>query len=369
MDNTPSDPATAGSSAQAPDVEALPARLVRGLRGPRNPVLPKKPGFLGGREKSNAPGRACARAGGKLLLWALTKGAILLVAAEPDGALAQISIQHGQLDVAAVEGIGGVAQPESNRARKAASEAPATAPEIWIRPELFEGIRDKTRRLEPRLYFELLDIARRNRPELLEQRARRDLTFAQLVRSPQRYRGKLVFLHGRLRRLTELQLSRKPPGFKRLYEGWLFTDEAQNNPYVVIVSHVPEGMPRGGEIAQTVSVAGFFLKLWKYQAGDGSRFAPLLLGRRLIWHPQPAHTVPERWAYRAVFCLFALLVALLFAVVRWSDRSIRSARRRYRFSGHNAPARAPGPCTSGSEMSTEAFLKQLELEDNASETD
>ena len=117
---------------------------------------------------------------------------------------------------------------------------------------------DHSRDIEPDPYYYLLDLARRNPTKWMEQHARRDVTWAHLFRNPDKYRGQLIFLRGRLRRLSQEDVGSNDYEFTTRYEGWLYTDEGGQFPYAVIVSDPPTGMPLG-LINEPVTVAGYFL--------------------------------------------------------------------------------------------------------------
>ncbi len=193
---------------------------------------------------------------------------------------------------------------------------------------VFEGIRDKTKVIPPRAYFHLLDVARRLPVDELEQQAQTEaITFVHLSKGPEQFRGKPIFLRGHLRRMTEVKVVSNREGIERLWEGWLFTEESQDNPYVIIVSRLPETFPLGGSILEEVSFAGHFLKLWAYQAGDGDRYAPLLLGHRIVWHPRPAAGSTDAKTHGIMLALVACLVAGLMVVSWWARRSLSAMRR------------------------------------------
>lgn len=237
-------------------------------------------------------------------------------------------------------------------------ESPATPPEID--PTVFEGIRDKTRRIPPEAYFHLLDLARRVPDEELEEQARRRaLTFAHFSASPKLFRGQPVFLKGHLRRMTEIKPVENREGFETLYEGWLFTEESQDNPYVIIVSRLPDDFPLGGSIVEDVSFAGYFLKLWAYRAGDGDRYAPLLIGHRVVWHPRRAAFVPSASMHLGILAGVAVLIAVLFGVT-WYARRTAAATRQMVASHSSRPS--PEAIHSLGEMatlSTEEFLADM----------
>lgn len=238
----------------------------------------------------------------------------------------------------------------------------SNAPTPWreIDPVVFEGIRDKTRQIPRAAYFHLLDVARRVPPEELENQARsRVLTFAHFSESPERYRGQPVFLKGHVRRMTEINPIDTREGFEKLYEGWLFTEESQDNPYVIIVSRLPEDFPLGGSIVEDVSFTGFFLKLWAYRAGDGDRYAPLLIGHRIVWHPRRAGFAPSFSVHLAILAAVVSLIAAVVGVT-WYARRIAATTRQMVASHGSRPS--PEAIHALGEMAapnTEEFLADM----------
>lgn len=149
-------------------------------------------------------------------------------------------------------------------------------------------VRDNTRlsmrgNEEAEPYYYVLDFASRIEPAELEALARRDLTFAQFLDSPGDYRGELVHLQGAVKRLIRYEAGPNDYGLDQLYEAWLFTEDSYNNPYVIVCTRIPEGMPMGDAISERVRVAGFFFKNNAYSAADAPRIAPMILAQRLVW--------------------------------------------------------------------------------------
>lgn len=232
-----------------------------------------------------------------------------------------------------------------------------------VDPSILEGVRDKTGKIPARPYYHLLDVARRTPVEVLEQQAVSTLTFAQFSRSPELYRGQPVLLKGHLRRMTEIPLKANPEGIKRAYEGWLFTEESQRNPYTIIVTRVPDGMPLGGNIAEQVTFAGYFLMLWAYHSGDGDRYAPLLVGQRLVWHPRPARPTPGVTTISLMIGIAAVLFAVLIAVTLWARRSAAATRQEYRQPPAGTDStQSVQAMTEMEGMSAEEYLKTIERE-------
>ncbi len=215
---------------------------------------------------------------------------------------------------------------------------------------LLENVLDKTRSLPARAYYHLATLAAQTPPTLLEQHARRDLTFAHLWSDPDKYRGELVYLRGYLRTLKKLDAMdsapANPAGLARLYQGDLFTDDSRPNPFVIIVPEVAADMPTGSNILENVTFAGYFFKVWRYRAGDVERAAPLLIGRLVAWTPSAERASPPRLS--AYLAAGSVLFILVLGGVVWSMYRTRSTR--------TAPPAAPEPATL-------AELARLENED------
>ena len=185
----------------------------------------------------------------------------------------------------------------------------------------FQALRDK-KPIETRdsaAYAILLDRARDATPADLATRARRDVFWTQLWERPAAYRGVPVHLEGTAKKVLahEVGPSMSPKG--RLYEAWVYSDENRAFPYVVTIEDAPPGLVVGSELHLRVVVDGYFLKLLGYQAGDGPRAAPMLVGR-MRWIPKqaeaPAPMVELRnWSRKdGVYILVGALVA--YVIVR-----------------------------------------------------
>jgi hypothetical protein len=229
---------------------------------------------------------------------------------------------------------------------RAETEMPAdeqAAPDIGDTVEAVEIARlsdfqDHARDIEPDPYYYLLDLARRNPAKWMEQHARRDVTFAHLFHAmkqePDKYRGQLLFLKGRLRQLKQLELDDNEYGLTLAYEGSVFTDESGTNPYVVLVSEAPTGMPLGPTL-EYVSVAGYFLGWWRYTDAQGKPYsAPLIVARRFVWHQVPplrpdANIHPAFGLAIGIAIAAGCVIAAIFTLRRKPAESVGSASEHY----------------------------------------
>ncbi len=161
------------------------------------------------------------------------------------------------------------------------------------------------------------------------------------AKNPEIHHGKLVTLTGHLRRLLAMPAGKNDHGIDTLYEAWLYTDDSQQHPAVVVCTSVPDGMLdafNARELLDHVSVTGYFFKMFGYDAKDARRFAPMILGKRLEWHrpaPPAPPLVPESVIYVTIVVVLTIGVGTLWIVAR-KDRQVRESRLQ---AGSNADAK------------------------------
>jgi hypothetical protein len=169
-------------------------------------------------------------------------------------------------------------------------------------------------------YALLLERARGQTPEQLAAISRRDVFLPHLWQNPESYRGIPIHLLG-----TALRVLRYPSKLSRtdwIYEASIITPDAPRNPYVCVFEQAPEGLPIGANVSERVVFNGYFLKIWKYQAGDVARGAPLLVGR-IGWEPR--ETAHGGGASRTLrWSLFAIAAMFLVSLGRWVYQLIRA---------------------------------------------
>ena len=167
-----------------------------------------------------------------------------------------------------------------------------TSPEkaVVIDLELLTGIEDKApvrdaeqNYYEFQAYNYVLTHAHKLPSATLSKYARSDLTFAHLFEEPRKYRGQLIHVEGRLKRLRKFDANRAAvkAGVSNIYEGWIFGDLSFANPYCVIASELPADISPGEDFEQRVAFDGYYFKRYRYKSGDGWRDAPLLIGLTL----------------------------------------------------------------------------------------
>ncbi len=109
--------------------------------------------------------------------------------------------------------------------------------------------------------------------------------FVDIFQYPDRWQGHLVTLRGHVRRVTSHE---GDPGLfngQPLYELWLFTDDSQHNPTVIVTPSLPDEFPRDATDVDSVTVTGCLFKMYVYKSQTENRIAPLLLAGRIDWQP------------------------------------------------------------------------------------
>jgi len=198
-------------------------------------------------------------------------------------------------------------------------------PEAWLQA-IEDGQPIVVGSAEAEVYPQILATAYYTSRGAFERKARKDLTYAHLFNSPAKYRGQVVHIEGRLRRVTRFD----PPaeatqeGVSDLYEAWIFNGNYGPHPYCVVFTDWPDALPRsllGKQKVEehiTVEFAGYFYKKYRYKAADSktttAREAPLLMGHslRVVTLGAPAD---DPGATQWTFGLLYLVVGLFIATV------------------------------------------------------
>lgn len=148
-----------------------------------------------------------------------------------------------------------------------------------------EKISEREHRQRKAAYQRRLTTRVRRYRDLLEQ-PEQFSTFVDLFQNPEVYHGRLVTLSGHVRHVVSY------PGDemmfqdgRMLHEIWLFTDDSQHNPTVVITPELPDSFPTSAEVIDRVTVTGCFFKRYVYGSQDADRIAPLILAGKISWDP------------------------------------------------------------------------------------
>lgn len=194
-------------------------------------------------------------------------------------------------------------------------------PVVADRSVEFESVTDRTpvEFRDNAAYAMLFKRARGHSPAELAAVSRRDVLLPHLWQNPKLYRGVPIHVLG-----TALRILRYPSKLSEtgwIYEASIITPDAPLVPFVCVFEDAPKGLPIGPDVSERVVFNGYFLKIWRYQARDVARGAPLLVGR-IGWEPRETSTADGnnatlRWSLIAIGAMF------LFSLARWMYQLVR----------------------------------------------
>ena len=126
---------------------------------------------------------------------------------------------------------------------------------------------------------------RLNRYREYQQQPEKFPMFVDVFQHPDRWQGHLVTLRGHVRRATSHEGDPAMFNGQPLHELWLFTDDSQHNPTVIVTPSLPDEFPRNADVVDSVTVTGCLFKMYVYKSQNENRIAPLLLAGRIEWNP------------------------------------------------------------------------------------
>ena len=215
-----------------------------------------------------------------------------------------------------------------------------------LRLDLLQRVRDKgffpsitdDDEAELMAYYDFLAVASRTPVETYAQKARADVTYAQLIRHPAEFRGEIIRLEGTLKGLSKVDAPKmlQLAGIPVLYEAWIFDEAIGIRPYIVVLTEVPEGLEPAKKMTIRVSCEAFYFKKGDYGLLDPNekqrRVAPLFIGRTLRVIPRKVD--PESGLGDALliagmsFLLLAGFTIFFFTI--WYRRNDRRVLERLR---------------------------------------
>jgi hypothetical protein len=157
-----------------------------------------------------------------------------------------------------------------------------------------------------------------------------------------RFHGKLVTLHGHIRKLVSYPAHENRFGVKQLHEAWIYTKYSGTNPAVVICTSLPKGIPTGDRIMESVSVTGYAFRMHKYpDKADKIHYAPMILASTIEWHPRKEPKPAPSWWGGAVAAIVVLILVALVLVARRDKAAHRKQIERAIQDGESEPRIAP----------------------------
>ncbi len=196
----------------------------------------------------------------------------------------------------------------------------------------------------------------------------RHVTFSHLWVTPDKYRGQVIPLKGRMVRLRKLDapIPAKNQWVKELYEGWVFGETKNAHPFCIIFPILPAGLKEAEDMRQDVTFYGYFLAKFKYRAAEADKVAPLLIGPTVVLENKPARSDREVTPFPLMVLgvamgFLAFLTVVFFVINFWlrrGDEKIRTkltdiqsknAGSMFENEGSSPPPAAPPPYLSDGE--------------------
>jgi hypothetical protein len=147
----------------------------------------------------------------------------------------------------------------------------------------------------------------------------KNVTYAHMMQAPNRYRGEVVRVQGRMTMLRQYDAPElaRDDGVANMYEAWIFGPTPGANPFCVFFSTAPAGLEPAEKMDRKVTFYGYFLTNFKYDAGGGRRETPLLVGPTVIVNENLAADPIEPttpYAFDVLLCVMGGLVVITIAV-------------------------------------------------------
>lgn len=191
--------------------------------------------------------------------------------------------------------------------------------------ELIAPIKDNTvmRVVENDAWLAMLKILKEKPQDEIVTLTTGAVSFAQLFRQTDFYRGQLVTVKGTVHRVEPIQARDNELDIDQLFRWIVDPAGGSNSPIVVYSIEKPDALKLGDDIREEVEFTGFCFKRWAYAAGDGTRIAPLILAKTASWEPPPPITPvalpPTLVVASIVVGIGALAAIIALAVYRTSN--------------------------------------------------
>ncbi|MFP6613012.1 MAG: hypothetical protein VB835_11935 [Pirellulales bacterium] len=135
-------------------------------------------------------------------------------------------------------------------------------------------------------WFNLWQVLSENDSRILKEASIGEISFTQIYRQTDVYRGQLVTISGGVRRTTEAEFGKNKFGLKAYHELLLRMDDGPPQPVFVYAMHLPEGFPVGNKLRfEEIEVTGFVYKRIPHTGRNGEWVGPVLLARDFTWFP------------------------------------------------------------------------------------
>lgn len=161
----------------------------------------------------------------------------------------------------------------------------------------------------------------------LNQESLGEITYAQFIKQPDTYRGKIVSITGTAMREETIKAPTNDMGIDEYHRLVIRPTGGGVWPFVVYSLDLPAKFPRGDDIHADMHVDGIFFKNWSYAWQDGLGLAPVILANNVNWQPNIVTPIKQQnvnWQNIATAIVIGAAIASFVGWFVWRQ-SRRSA--------------------------------------------
>ena len=163
----------------------------------------------------------------------------------------------------------------------------------------------------------------------------KDVVYPHLKATPQRYRGKIITVTGKLTVIRREDAPRfVPDHIERIYTGYITGPTQGAPPFAIAFTELPDKVQPSEKLNLDVTFYGYFLSLVSFPPDKGSKtqkevVSPYLVGKTIIVNPRHVEATEGPYSYYIIagvvggFLTVAILVAAVNIWFRRGDRKIQ----------------------------------------------
>ena len=217
------------------------------------------------------------------------------------------------------------------------------------------------RALDPKKFAEIKKLALTQRDEVWNMRdprhtmtvERQSYPVEALFNDPIAQRGNLFWLTGRARRIVAIPVEapdvRARFGIEQYYNVYMFTSDSADNPIVINVLELPEGVQTGdgAGFGVDLSVPCFMFNTWMYRRADEAKghayqLAPLLFAPKALKY-EIQQSERSNFISNGILLLMALIIVYFFVKTLFAKPAPRVPKEEnFQYKPHDPNAVEPG---------------------------
>jgi hypothetical protein len=198
-------------------------------------------------------------------------------------------------------------------------------------PDVLREVRDNShfRPGEQTAWFTLFRLLQDTSNEELRQQSLGPVSYLQIARQTDAYRGRLVDLTGIIRRVHHIAAPANDLGIADYVQCWLFPDSGRGDPIVLYLLDWPDTLPETTELAVPAHVTGIVYKRWSYLGASGMALAPVVLAKNatlVMPPPTEQSSSPVARPRPLLLLLVTILASALTAALLFRQTAPRNRR-------------------------------------------